>query len=64
MLIVFDPCVPNTIAVGENAFHRGVVEGQLHLPVQVILPEDTEEVNPLLGLLYRGDGVCEAILHL
>lgn len=40
------------------------MEGQQQLPVQIILPQDTEEVLPLLGLLYRGDGVCEAILHL
>lgn len=31
-------------------------EGQQQLLVQVLLPQHTEEVQLLLGLLYQGDG--------
>ena len=44
-------CEPHTQAVC-YALHRGVIEGQQQLCVQVVLPEDAQEVKPLLSLLH------------
>lgn len=39
-------------SIGEHALHSSKVEGWQQLVVQVVLPEDMEEVQPLLALPY------------
>ncbi|MED6273202.1 hypothetical protein CHARACLAT_004220 [Characodon lateralis] len=45
--------------VCQYTLHRGVIEGQQQLCVQIVLPEDTQEVEPLLGLLYQGSDIVD-----
>ena len=51
------PRVPHCDAVRQDALHGGSVEHHQQPLLQVVLPEDSQEVELLLGLLYHRRGV-------